>query len=77
MLLKKKKGDWGGVGETAIPGCSIWFTLSLWESLLRSRHLFRPDEIVCATDVLPGMQVRQHSVDSGWARCDFASNLVD
>ena len=46
------------MGETVIPGCSLWFTLSVWQSLLKARHLFRPDEIISATDVLPGMQVR-------------------
>lgn len=45
------------MGEVAIPGCTLWFTLTVWESLLRARHLFRPDEIVSALDVLPGMQV--------------------
>lgn len=51
------QGDWGSVGETAIPGCSLWFTLSVWENLMKVRHLFRSDEIVSAIDVLPGMQV--------------------
>lgn len=61
------QGDWGSVGETVIPGCSLWFTLSVWESLLKARHLFRPDEIVSATDVLPGMQVRR-AVQHGQTR---------
>lgn len=59
LTLHEKQGDWGSVGETVIPGCSLWFTLSVWESLLKARHLFRPDEIISATDVLPGMQVRR------------------
>eukprot|EP00903_Cladosiphon_okamuranus_P007182 g6974.t1 len=61
-LLFFEQGDWGSVGETVIPGCSLWFTLSVWESLLKARHLFRPDEIISATDVLPGMQTKQITV---------------
>lgn len=41
----------------AIPGCSLWFMLSIWEDLLRAQHLFRLDQMVSATDLLPGMQV--------------------
>lgn len=59
LFFAREKGDWGSVGETVIPGCSLWFTLSTWENLMKARHLFRPDEIVSATDVLPGMQVNR------------------
>ncbi|CAM9099649.1 unnamed protein product, partial [Hapterophycus canaliculatus] len=61
-LLFFEQGDWGSVGETVIPGCSLWFTLSVWESLLKARHLFRLDEIISAVDVLPGMQARKIAV---------------
>jgi hypothetical protein len=45
------------VGETAIPGCTLWFTLQTFNKLLDARHLFRENEIVGALDELAGLQV--------------------
>ncbi|CAM9349702.1 unnamed protein product, partial [Phaeothamnion confervicola] len=43
-LLFFEQADWSSVGDTAIPGCSIWFSLQVWDRLLEARHLMQVDE---------------------------------
>jgi Ca2+-binding EF-hand superfamily protein len=64
-LLFFDAGDFQRVGETAVPGCTLSFHLSVFTKLLAARHLIRENEIVGALDVVAGLDVRPQHVPSG------------
>ncbi|CAM9507971.1 unnamed protein product, partial [Chrysoparadoxa australica] len=58
-LLFFEERDFQRVGETAIPGCVLWFRMEIFDKLLAAKHLFSTDEIVSASDEVAGLAHRQ------------------